>query len=120
MTTSPVLVPCKLCKNKVQVSDLRRNKEGVYVCSNCLNYGYYGTPALREVSPTRRPLEISKPTTIKKEEKVAYLCSSCKYSFTKPLGSEDKNCPLCGRDYSVQRKQDAAELLRSVDEMFGE
>ena len=118
MVTSLVLVPCKLCKTKVPASDLRKNKDGIYVCNNCLNYGYHGIPELRGISETRNPLEVKSKLSSGKREKIAYLCNSCKFSFTKPIGSDDKNCPMCGKDFNVVRKQNAAELLRSVDNIF--
>ncbi|MEK6907247.1 MAG: hypothetical protein AABW45_01850 [Nanoarchaeota archaeon] len=120
MTTGSVLVPCKLCKTKVSVSDLRKNKDGVYVCNNCLNYGYSGMPALREVTQTRNPLPSKVIKIDRSDERISYVCNSCKFSFTKPLSSEDKNCPMCGKDFNVQRKQSASELLKEVNDMFGE
>ena len=120
MSSGVVLVPCKLCKTKVPVSDLRRNKNGIYVCGNCLNYGSYAKPELRQVTQTRNPLPGKLGLESKKEERIPYLCGSCKFSFTKPFNTEDKTCPNCGKDFSVQRKQSAAEILRNVDDMFGE
>jgi ribosomal protein L37AE/L43A len=116
MATNLVLVPCKLCKTKVPVSDLRKNKDGLYVCNTCLSHGFYET-SLR-VNELRKPLPSNVQPQVKKEEKIAYLCNSCKFSFTKPLGSEDKNCPMCGKDFSVVRKQGASELLRDVEDMM--
>ena len=117
MTISLVLVPCKLCKTRIPVSDLRKNKEGIYVCGNCLNYGYQGMSELRSTSITRQPFQTKQVSS--KQEKIAYLCNSCKFGFTKPLGSEDKNCPMCGKDFNVVRKQSASEILREVNDMFG-
>lgn len=115
-----VLVPCKLCKTKVPYTDLRRNKEGLYVCSNCLNYGVHGIPELRNVTETRNPLPSKVIRIDRSEERIPYVCNSCKFSFTKPVSAEDKNCPMCGKDYNVQRKQSASELLKEVNDMFGE
>lgn len=117
MATGLILVPCKLCKTKVSVSDLRRNKEGLYVCNTCLSHGFYET-TLR-ADEFRRPAELPKVQSfIKKEEKVKYFCNSCKYSFTRPIGSASKGCPFCGKEYSVQKRESAAELLRNVDDMI--
>lgn len=118
MATGMVLVPCKLCKTKVPYTDLRKNKEGLYVCSTCMGHGFYES-SLRS-DEFRKPLSSKVQPVSKKEQKVAYLCNSCKFSFTKPLGIEGKNCPNCGRIYGVERKKDAAELLRDVNDMFGE
>ena len=120
MAMSVVLVPCKQCKTKVPYTDLRRNKEGLYVCGNCLNYGFQGIPKLRSTTETRDPLSSKVVQVSRKEERIPYVCNSCKFSFSKPLGSEDKNCPNCGKDFNVSRKQNASELLRDVDSMFGE
>jgi len=119
MATNMVLVPCKLCRTKVPYTDLRKNKEGLYVCGNCLNYGIRGTPELRRVTETRNPLPSNVIKMDRRDDKVPYLCNSCKFSFTKPVGSEDKKCPMCGKDYSVVRKQSASELLKEVNDMFG-
>ncbi|MEK6841035.1 MAG: hypothetical protein AABX45_00375 [Nanoarchaeota archaeon] len=118
MTTSLVLVPCKLCKTRIPVSDLRKNKDGLYVCNTCLSHGFYET-SLR-TTELRKPLPSKVQPQTKKEEKISYLCNSCKFSFTKPFESEDKNCPMCGKDFNVVRKQSASELLRDVESMFGE
>jgi len=116
MTSSLVLVPCKICKTKISVSDLRKNKDGVYVCSTCLSHSYYEQDL--RVNELRKPVQQNKPQTIvKDDDKIRYLCNSCKFSFTKPYGSGDKNCPMCGKDYSVQRKQNASQLLKEVDYM---
>lgn len=117
MVSSMVLVPCKLCKTKVPYTDLRKNKDGLYVCNSCLGHILY--EASLKSGEFRKPLQ-SKVQVIKKEDKISYLCTSCKFSFTKPFNSEDKKCPNCGKDYSVQRKQNAAEILRDVNDMFGE
>jgi predicted RNA-binding Zn-ribbon protein involved in translation (DUF1610 family) len=117
MTTSLVLVPCKLCKTRVPYNDLRKNKDGLYVCNTCLSHGFYETSL--KTNELRKPISsVKTQASLKKEQKIPYLCSSCKFSFTKPFGAENKTCPNCGKDYSVQRKQNAAELLKEVDEMI--
>jgi protein-arginine kinase activator protein McsA len=116
MVSTLILVPCKLCKTKVSVNDLRKNKEGIYVCNTCLSHSYYEKD-LRS-SQLRKPVDIPKQKEIiKNDDKIRYLCSSCKFSFTKPFGSNDRNCPNCGKDYSVQRKQNASALLKEVSYM---
>jgi len=117
MTTSLVLVPCKLCYTRVPVSDLRRNKEGLYVCNTCLSHGFYES-SLR-TNQLRKPAEeIKAQPMIKKDDKSAFFCNSCKYRFTRPIGSPGKGCPFCGKEYSVQKRESAAELLKNVDDML--
>ena len=118
METTIAIVPCKICKTKVPYTDLRRNKEGLYVCNNCLGRSFYDVASRAE--EFRKPLQSKVKRVFRDDEKIAYVCNSCKFSFTKPMGSEDKNCPMCGKDYGVQRKQSAAELLRDVEDIFGE
>lgn len=111
-----VFVPCKLCKTKVPYNDLRKNNDGIYVCNNCLDHSTYESSL--KGKEFRKPVLPSKVKPVqKKEQKISYLCTSCKFGFTKPFGSDNKNCPNCGKDYNVQRKQSAEELLRSVDDM---
>ena len=120
MTTNIAMVPCKLCKTKVPYTDLRKNRDGLYVCNNCLNYGVRGMPELRSTQETRNPLPSRVVHIDRRDERIPYVCNSCKFSFTKPIGAEDKNCPMCGKDYNVQRKQSASEILKEVNDMFGE
>ena len=113
-----VLVPCKYCKLKVPVSDLRKNKEGVYICSTCLSHGYMQTPNIHDLAPKSKTLEVKKEQMIKREDKINYYCSNCKFGFSKPSNSATKNCPYCNKEHTVQRKENAQELLKNVDDFF--
>ena len=120
MATTNVLVPCKLCRTKVPVGDLRRNKDGIFVCTTCFSHGYLASHDIADLTPER----LKKQDTKKEvkpmiyEERVAYHCSNCKFSFTRPLGSSNKGCPYCNKEHTVQRRENAQELIRNVDEDY--
>lgn len=115
-----IRVPCKNCGTKVPINDLRRNDKGLWVCSNCLIHKYVLMEDIPNVMPQKIPIksrEEIKPV-VKKEEKIPYYCTNCKFSFTRARGSPSKGCPYCGKEHSVQRKESAADILREVDSMF--
>jgi len=122
MQSNNVLVPCKLCRTRVHVSDLRRNKDGLYVCPGCFSHGYLASDDILNLAPSRlKKEEIKKEAEIKKsrqEERVSYYCTNCKFSFTRSPNSENKNCPYCNKEYTVQRRESASDLLRNVDDLF--
>ena len=120
MTTANVLVPCKLCKTKVPVGDLRRNKDGIFVCTTCFSHGYLATAEIRDLTPERlRKIEAKKEVKpIFREERVPYHCTNCKFSFTRPLGSPNKGCPYCSKEHTVQRRESANDLLKEVNEFL--
>ena len=118
MQTTQVLVPCKSCKNKVPVTDLRRNNQGLFVCNTCLSHGYLSSASIQDLMPSKfkKTEEKKEIKPIIKEERIPYYCSFCKFSFTRPLGSSNKGCPYCNREHTVQRRESAADLIRNVEE----
>ena len=116
-----IRVPCKNCGTKVAVNDLRKNDKGLYVCSNCLSHKYVFIDDIPNIMPQKiliKSKEEVKSIVMKKEEKIPYYCTNCKFSFTRSRGSPSKGCPYCGKDYTVQRRESAADILREVDSMF--
>ena len=118
--SSNVLVPCKLCKTKVPVTDLRRNKDGLFVCSTCLNHGYLASVDIHDLTPSRfkKQEEKKEVKPVIKSDRIAYYCTNCKFSFTRPVGSTNKGCPYCNKEHTVQRRESASDLLKNVDEYF--
>jgi len=113
-----VMVPCKNCGTRVPVNDLRKNDKGLYVCGTCLSHKYVGMKEIPNLLPERfiaKPKE--QPKVMVKEEKIPYYCTSCKFSFTRARGAPSKGCPYCGKEYSVQRRESANDLLKEVDFM---
>ena len=120
MQSTNVLVPCKICKTKVPVGDLRRNNDGIYVCSTCFGHSYLSPPDIQDLTPSKfKKVEIKKEVKpIIRQERVPYYCTSCKFSFTRPLGSVNKGCPYCNKEHTVQRRETAADLIKNVDDFF--
>jgi len=122
MVSTNVLVPCKSCKVKVPVGDLRRNKDGIYVCHNCIGKSYLESSYIEKIVPQTQ----AKRTEIKPAEKqvksfikggrIPYVCSYCKFSFTLPSSNEARICPYCNREHTVQARGTAQDLLREVDD----
>ena len=120
MESTNVLVPCKLCKNKVPVGDLRRNKDGMFVCATCFSHGYLASVDIRDLTPERLRKKEDKiePRQVLKSDRITYYCTNCKFSFTRSLGSPNKGCPYCGKEHTVQRRESASDLIKNVDEYF--
>ena len=68
MVSTNVLVPCKSCKVKVPVGDLRRNKDGIYVCHNCIGKSYLESSYIEKIVPQTQ----AKRTEIKPAEKQVF------------------------------------------------
>ena len=119
MTSMNVLVPCKSCKTKVPVGDLRRNDKGIYVCTTCFSHGYLN-PHIKDLTPEKfKQPEVKKEVKpIMMEERVSYYCSNCKFSFTRPLGAPNKGCPYCNKEHTVQRRESAQDLIKNIDESY--
>lgn|SRR3989344_5476150 len=120
MANNIILVPCKSCKTKVAVSDLRKNKDGLYVCTTCFSHGYLGNTNIQDLLPERlKKQDVKKEVKqVYHEERIPYYCSNCKFSFTRPLGSINKGCPYCNKEHTVQRRESAQDLIKNVDEYF--
>ena len=119
MVNTTVYVPCKSCKTKVPVGDLRRNNDGLFVCNNCYNKGAISVN-IQDLTPSKfKKVEEKKEVKpMIREERIAYYCSNCKFSFTRPLGSSNRGCPYCNKEHTVQRKESAQDIIKNVDENY--
>ena len=118
MRNPSILVPCKKCEAKVNYADLRRNKDGLFVCSSCLSHTYSKSDAEipNLIQSKIKKEEFKETKNLVKDTKVVYYCSNCKFSFTRPWNSSElKGCPYCNQLHSIQKKQTANDLLKNID-----
>ena len=114
MKNVSILVPCKSCNKKVNYADLRRNEQGLFVCSNCLGHTYDKTNEIPSL--IKKKVKVQEQMFKQPPSKKVLYCSNCKFTFTHPWNSSElKGCPYCNQKHSVQVKQTATDLLKNID-----
>ncbi len=120
MQSTNVLVPCKSCKTKVPVGDLRMNNEGMFVCNTCFSHGYMTNARIQDLTPNKFKAKEEKKEVkpIVREVREHYYCTNCKFSFTRPLGAMNRGCPYCNKEHTVQKRESASDLLKNIDDSY--
>ena len=89
------------------------------VCNDCYKRGAASSSAptmsISEAAAKQKP--VKKVTT---EKMTKYLCTSCKYKFSRKLSQEVTKCPYCGKNNIVLDNALGADKLldESLDKKF--
>jgi DNA-directed RNA polymerase subunit RPC12/RpoP len=120
MDNENLLIVCRSCNRKILMHNMRPDGTGEnMVCNDCYKRNSPNrTMSISEVAaaqsqPIRKVVE-------HKEPMVKYLCTSCKYKFSRKQSQEVGKCPYCGKSSIVMDNQlGAAKLLNeSNDKRF--
>jgi len=123
MDSENLLIVCRTCGRKTLMHNMRPDGSGEnMICVDCYKRS---SPAKSAMSISEKAAEInasksSKKTTEKSEPMVKYLCSSCKYKFSRKKSQEVTKCPYCGKSNIMLDNALGADTLlkESVNKKF--
>jgi|SRR3989344_4043703 len=103
-----ITVTCPMCRRTIPISDIRVHEKN-RICGNC-----YSRIKGGKILPDNEELK-HQPREHKNE--VSYVCSSCNYKFSRPVGFEREHlCPFCGKRETIQRQATSQDILSSVSD----
>ena len=82
------------------------------VCNDCYkrNAPSRGTATVSEMAAEISSKSVKKPSE-KTEKMLKYLCTGCKYKFSRKASQEVTKCPYCGKNNIVMDNQLGADKL---------
>jgi DNA-directed RNA polymerase subunit RPC12/RpoP len=119
MDDENLLIICRTCGRKVLMHNMRPDDDGQHmICNDCWKRKQGARSATssnvfgkKDVENT--PYEPSK--SVKKVEKsekmIKYVCTSCKYKFSRKQSQEVAKCPYCGKQTIIQDSQLGADKM---------
>lgn len=109
MTDPKVPVVCRSCGNKVTLDQVKFDDiRKAYVCTPCFKASHNSSSDKPEVSP----IVASMPSN----DRVNYICASCKYKFSAKKNKPPKRCPYCGYEELEVRDESAKKIIDESDE----
>ena len=108
MNQDNMLIVCRSCSRKTLMHNMRPDATGDnMICIDCAR------KAAGITSATLRPAGMKPSTSVSKsnEKPIKYLCTSCKYKFTRKPTQEVSKCPYCGKFTIVVDANLGAEKL---------
>lgn len=88
------MMRCGICNAKSEVGNMRYHKSGEYlICASCYEKQSPLKSTVKSGSSFKEP-EMKQP----RQDKVAYRCRNCGYSFTRASDHAVLLCPYCGKD----------------------
>ncbi len=115
MDTENLLIVCRSCGRKVLMHNMRPDATGEnMICVDC----YKRNSPAKTMSVSEKAAEqMPKPKkTEKSEPMVKYICTSCKYKFSRKASQEVSKCPYCGKTTIVVDNQLGADKLLKESE----
>jgi len=117
MDSENLLIVCRSCGRKVLMHNMRPDGTGEnMVCTDCYKRNSpTKTMSISEAAAeqTSRPV---KKTVEKSEAMIKYICTSCKYKFSRKKSQEVTKCPYCGKNSIVlDSGLGADKLLKESD-----
>jgi DNA-directed RNA polymerase subunit RPC12/RpoP len=100
MDNENLLIVCRSCGRKTLMHNMRQDGDNM-VCMDC----YKRNSPNKTMSISEKAAELNakpvKKTTEKSEPMTKYICTSCKYKFSRKQSQEVTKCPYCGKDNIV-------------------
>ncbi len=108
-------VVCRACNRKVKMDQVKFDeKRRAYVCMTCFNSTHKTMPEIRKTNPTTLKTEAENLKAVK-ESMVKYMCSSCKYHFSRKKDKPVTSCPYCGGNKIQILGDTATKILEDAD-----
>jgi predicted RNA-binding Zn-ribbon protein involved in translation (DUF1610 family) len=126
MDEDNMLIICRVCGRKVLMHNMRPDDDGEHmICNDCWKkksgvksaVSPFGKKAV-ENSAYEPPK--SKAKVEKSEKMVHYICTACRYKFSRKTSQEIHKCPYCGKEKIVVDSALGADKLLndSMDKKF--
>ena len=117
MDNDNLLIICRVCGRKILMHNMRLDddKENM-ICNDCYqkkSSASQPVSALTKKALENNPYEPSKSKakSTKSEKMIKYICTSCKYKFSRKESQHVEKCPYCGKNSIVQDTQLGADKL---------
>jgi DNA-directed RNA polymerase subunit RPC12/RpoP len=121
MDDENLLIVCRSCGRKILMHNMRPDSTGEnMICVDC----YKRNSPSKTMSISEKAAELTpkplKKTSEKSEPMMKYICTSCKYKFSRKQSQEVTKCPYCGKNTIVLDNQLGADKLlkESNDKKF--
>jgi|WetSurMetagenome_2_1015567.scaffolds.fasta_scaffold1135516_1 DNA-directed RNA polymerase subunit RPC12/RpoP len=101
MTSENLLIVCRSCGRKVLMHNMRPDGTGEnMVCIDCYKRNSpTKTMSISEAAAEQTPKPVKRPE--RTEEMRKYICTACKYKFSRKKTQEVSKCPYCGKNSIV-------------------
>lgn len=124
MDNDNLLIICRACGRKQLMHNMRSAPDGEHmICVDCAKKG----ASISSEIPLRKVVENTpfhggkvKKETVKSEKMIKYICTNCKYTFSRKESQNVEKCPYCGKHKIVRDDRlDAEKLIKeSMDKKF--
>lgn len=112
MDNDNLLIICRSCGRKTLMHNMRPSADGEnMICVDCAKKG---VSLKSEVPLSKAASELnsrSKENKFKSEKMIRYLCTNCKYKFSRKESQHVEKCPYCGRTTIVHDDQLNADKI---------
>jgi len=113
-----LLIVCRNCGRKILMHNMRPDDSGEnMICVDC----YRKKVPTRSLSEEARSIDQPARKTVAKSEPMnKYICTSCRYKFSRKASREVDKCPYCGKNTIIVDNQLGADKLlnESVNKKF--
>lgn len=127
MDNDNLLIICRSCGRKTLMHNMRPDSDGEnMICMDCYKKKGTATPITsifgkKEVhnAPYEPPVHKTDKAPVK-EKMLKYVCTNCKYKFSRKESQHVEKCPYCGRNtVMIDNALGADKLLKdSQDKKF--
>jgi DNA-directed RNA polymerase subunit RPC12/RpoP len=117
MTSENLLIVCRSCGRKILMHNMRPDSTGEnMICMDCYKRSSPSkTMSISEVAAEQAPKIVKKSE--KTEKMVKYICTACKYKFSRKENQEVAKCPYCSKNaIIVDSGLGADKLLKDSQE----
>lgn len=109
MDEDHMLIICRLCGRKVLMHNMRPDGENM-ICADCYKKGA-PAPVKRGIDNTPYVPPKTKGKVEKSEKMTRYICTNCKYKFSRKESQKVEKCPYCSKNTIVHDDQLGADKL---------
>ncbi|GIU69444.1 MAG: hypothetical protein KatS3mg002_0680 [Candidatus Woesearchaeota archaeon] len=114
MDNDNLLIICRACGRKQLMHNMRPAPDGEHmICVDCAKKG----ASISSEIPLRKAVENTpfkshkKKETVKSEKMIKYICTNCKYKFSRKESQHVERCPYCGKQTILTDDQIDADTL---------
>jgi DNA-directed RNA polymerase subunit RPC12/RpoP len=121
MDTENLLIVCRSCGRKVLMHNMRPDGTGEnMICVDCYKRNSPAKTMSIKEAAAEQTSQGTRKVVERKEPMMKYLCTNCKYKFSRKQSQEVGKCPYCGKTSIVTDNQLGADKLLndSADKRF--
>lgn len=98
MTSENLLIVCRSCGRKVLMHNMRPDSTGEnMICIDCYKRNSPSKTMSISEAAAEQTIKLSTKKPERTEKMKKYICTSCKYKFSRKETQEVHKCPYCGK-----------------------